>query len=285
MTKISQSFARYIGIAVLRGVLALLVGTSIYSQNCLADTWDIDYEGVDSAADDVANYLRWDSAIDDDWNQPNTSFKLNTPSPGFMSVDRVTNPADNNKTGNIWIRDPILANSVGFTMEVGVKILSNSELNAFSMTYLDDAGSFGVHLSPDQIKAGDLASAGTGSTIVRDTTDGFHTYRIVKLPNSHTIRVYIDNNPTPVMTSAGDSNYAVGSSPYLLYPRVLIGDNENNTSYNANYVLDFVRYHRGATCAGANTVGVVATRVAAHADASTARRRVDEWLLRRRYTD
>src|SRR5262245_55026870 len=114
MTKDSNAFAS-LGLRNACCWLAVLIAACITPQSCFGEDWDVDYEGVDSAADNVANYLRWDSAIDDDWNQPNTTFKLNTPSPGYMSVDRVTNPLDHNKTGNIWIRDPVLANSLGFT--------------------------------------------------------------------------------------------------------------------------------------------------------------------------
>jgi PEP-CTERM motif len=215
------------------------------------ETWEVVYDGVDSAADNVPNYLRWDSAVDDDWNQVGgSSFQLNSPSPGFMSVDRVTNPLDHGKTGNIWVRDPILSDAAGFTMEVGVKIKPNSNTDAFSMTYLDDKGSFGVHLSPNRIKAGGLGAATSGNTVAFNTTGGIRTYRIVKLPNSRSISVYVDGNPTPVVTGSGTTGNAVGSSPFLKYPRVLIGDNENNPSYNANYTLDFVRYRRGATAPG-----------------------------------
>src|SRR5689334_10473415 len=91
-----------------------------------ATSWDGYFSGVDSAADNVPNWLRWDSAIDDDWTDPNDSFRLNSPSPGYMSVDRVTNSADHGKTGNIWIRDPILQYSLGFTMEIGVQIQPTS---------------------------------------------------------------------------------------------------------------------------------------------------------------
>src|SRR6478672_3424005 len=65
------------------------------------ENWEVNFDGVDSAADNVPNYLRWDSPIDDDWDQQPTSYRLNTPSVGFMSVDRVTNPLDHGKTGNI----------------------------------------------------------------------------------------------------------------------------------------------------------------------------------------
>lgn len=215
-----------------------------------ADTWEVSYNGVDSAADNVPNYLRWDSAIDDDWTEPNDSFQLNTPSVGFMSVDRVTNPADSGKTGNIWIRDPILAHADGFTMEVGVELKANSEANAFSMTYLDDGGSFGVQLSPDSIKVGGLQPTDPGTTVTFNTTNAFHTYRMVELPNSHTVRLYVDNNTTPLVTGQGTTAFAVGSNDDLRYPRVLIGDNSNDPSINADYVLDFAQYHRGATAPG-----------------------------------
>jgi len=242
---------RKIIVAIIGGLCMLTVASalagSVPSGN---ESWDVVYDGVDSAADNVFNFLRWDSAIDDDWNVSGSSFKLNTPSAGFMSVDRVTNPTDHNKTGNIWTRDPILSNAAGFTMEVGVKINPNSNPNAFSMTYLDNAGSFGVHLSPNGIKVGDLAAAGSGSTYSFNTTDASHVYRIVKDPNSYQVKVYVDGGSSPVAAGSGNSNYATGSSPHLTKPRVLIGDNENNPSYNANYVLDFVQYRRGSTAPG-----------------------------------
>ncbi len=230
-------------------MLALLAALAATPQVSRCEDWEVNYDGVGSAADNVPNYLRWDSAIDDDWDDQPSTFQLDSPSVGFMSVDRVTDPADHNKTGNIWIRDPILNYAAGFTMEVGVKLLPNSNLNAFSMTYLDNGTSFGVHLSPNQIKAGNLAAGGSGTTTAFNTTDTFHNYRIVKLPNSHTIRVYVDGSTTPIISGTGDTTYVTGSQ-YLRYPRVLIGDNENNIAYNANYVLDYVRYRRGATAPG-----------------------------------
>lgn len=233
------------------GVFCVLSSCLLSANTALgAETWEVHYDGMGSAADNVPNHLRWDSAIDDDWNQPGVSFQLDSPAPGLMSVDRVTNPADHGKTGNIWVRDPILNHQDGFTMEVGVQIKPNSNTDAFSMTYLDNGGSFGVHLSPNKIKVGSLGAGGAGTTVPFNTTNGIHTYRIVKAPNSHSISVYVDGNPTPVITGTGNTAHMVGSSPYLKYPRVLIGDNENNPVYNANYTLDFVRYRRGATAPG-----------------------------------
>ncbi len=215
------------------------------------EPWEVFYDGVGSAADGVPNHLRWDSPFDDDWNQPGVSFRLNTPAVGFMSVDRVTNPADHGKTGNIWFRDPILTYADGLTLEVRVLIKPNSNTDAFSITSLDDGGSLGVHLSPNRIKAGDLGAAGSGTIAAFDTTDTYHLYRVVRLPGSHVIRVYIDNSPIPFVSGNGSTQYASGAGdPYLEYPRILIGDNENNTAYNANYTLDFVRYRRGASAPG-----------------------------------
>jgi autotransporter-associated beta strand protein len=224
------------------GVALLALGRQAY---CVTETWDNGFDGIDSAADDVANYLRWDSAIDDDWDEPDDSFQLNTPSPGYMTVDRVANPADDDKTGNIWVRDPILNYADGFTMEVTVKIMPDSEANAFSMTYLDQGGSFGVQLSPDSIKVGGLAPTDPGTTVTYNTTNGFNTYWMEQLPNSHTVKLYV--NGVLVDTGQGTSNYAVGSSDDLEDPRVLIGDNSNATNINADYVLESVYYRRGAT--------------------------------------
>src|SRR5262245_27517987 len=102
-------------------VLALFAVAGPGARRGQCEDWEVNFDGVDSAADNVPNYLRWDSPIDDDWDEPPSTYQLNTPSVGFMSVDRVTNSLDHDKTGNIWIRDPILSYSAGFTMEVGVK--------------------------------------------------------------------------------------------------------------------------------------------------------------------
>ena len=216
----------------------------VFGRNACADAWDGSFDGVDSAADNVANYLRWDSAIDDDWDEPDDSFQLNTPTVGFMTVDRVANPADADKTGNIWIRDPILSYADGFTMEVTVEIQPDSEANAFSMTYLDQGGSFGVQLSPDSIKVGGLAPTDPGNTVTYNTTGGFNTYWMEQLPNSHTVLLYVNG----VLTDEGQGTTAnaVGSNVDLQYPRVLIGDNSNATNINADYVLENVQYSRGA---------------------------------------
>jgi autotransporter-associated beta strand protein len=223
---------------------ALTVSFSSYTQ-AQTQTWDNGFDGIDSAADNVANWLRWDSAIDDDWTEPNDSFQLNTPSPGYMTVNRVGNPADAGKTGNIWVRDPILSYADGFTMEVTAEIKPDSEANAFSMTYLDQGGSFGVQLSPDSIKVGGLAPTDPGNVVTYNTTNGFHTYWMEQLPNSHTVLLYVDG--VLVDTGQGNSNYAVGSNVDLQYPRVLIGDNSNDPSINADYVLQNVEYRRGAS--------------------------------------
>jgi hypothetical protein len=217
--------------------------------------WDGDYEGVDSAADNMPNWLRWDSAIDDDWTLGAAdSFKLNSPSVGYMSVDRVTNSADHGKTGNIWVRDPILNHADGFTMEVNVELMPNSEQNAFSMNYLDTAGSFGVQLSPGSITVGGLSPFNAGyptTTVPFNTTNGFHDYYITELPNSMIVNVYVDGSTTPIASGQGIAgDYAVGENEYITHPRVLVGDESNDPNINANYVLNYVRYRRGASPPG-----------------------------------
>jgi hypothetical protein len=214
----------YRWIRMPRTLLIVLMLLLLPSKTLLAaGPWDGDYEGVDSAADNMPNWLRWDSAIDDDWTLgANDSFKLNSPSVGYMSVDRVTDPANHDKTGNIWVRDPILSHADGFTMEVGVEIKPNSETNAFSMNYMDQVGSFGVQLSPDSITVGGLSPFNPGypsSTVQFDTTNGFHTYYITEIPNSMSVSVYVDGSSTPLVTGQGIAgDYYVGENEYLQYP-------------------------------------------------------------------
>ena len=84
-----------------------------------------------------------------------------------------------------------------------------------------------------------------GVVVNLDATDAFHLYRMVRLPHSYEVRLYRDNDPTPVAVGLGGPGFAVEPTSTLLFPQVLLGDNSNDPLYNASYVLDFVRYLTG----------------------------------------
>jgi hypothetical protein len=210
--------------------------------------WDDEWDGTGNSAGGAVNYRRWDSAVDDDWKTFPCSFCLDKPAAGLMTVDRV-DAASIGMSGNMWVRDPILSDSAGFTLELGLLMYSDTQADSYNITYLDNGGSLGVHLSNDHIRGGSLDEKAAFGWVayMMDTTDRYHIYRIVKDAGGHNFNVYIDNCPTSVLNGTGTSDFASSlSNAGLLYPRILIGDNENDAAYNAHYTLDFVRYRRGA---------------------------------------
>ena len=154
--------------------------------------WEVVYDGRGSAADNVPNHLRWDSPFDDDWATPGgSSFSLDSPEFGLLSVDRVSNVLDHGKTGNIYRRDEFLSHEEGITLEIRVKIHENSNHNAFSITYFDDKAGLGIHLSPEKISYGDLSAAVSNhQSFPYSFTNQFRVIRFVKLPGSFDFDIF-----------------------------------------------------------------------------------------------
>jgi hypothetical protein len=181
----------------------------------IENEWEVVYDGAGAASDGVPNHLRWDSFIDDDWAHPEWGFQLDTPEPGFLTVDRLSYHVGGDayacpfpalpsgtdalwgvKTGNIWRRDEILRSErEGFTIEVRVRLFDRARecsapapaditRNAFSITVLDDESNYGLHLSPDAMRLGPLdPDAGPLAEHALDATE-FHTYRIIRHPSA-----------------------------------------------------------------------------------------------------
>jgi len=233
-------------------------------------TWDMVYDGTDSAAD-MVNPLRWDSSIDDDWNDQwwtgaplfNATFRLNYPVRGEMWVDRAALAADAQKNGNIWVRDPVLsaASTQGFTTEMRVELLPDSQKDAFSIDFRNEQGyvNWKVDLTPT--KGGTIGSIRIGNSVeTSDTTvpadispSVFHVVRVVQQPEANgvfTIQIYIDGvlkasgpyTRVPAGTFASNANV----TSYWYYPRLLVGDDSGDVGVNAAYILDYVKYRRGA---------------------------------------
>lgn len=210
-----------------------------------AGYWDIAYEADGNPSDPARSPYLWDNPMDDDWADPNYGFHWNTPSPGFLTVDRTKNASNPGQTGNIWRRDEFIDPKYGFTMELRVQILRQSLPNSFFIQFVNQVGVLSVLLSPNKIIGGSTVNAavqGKQFEFDFDTTD-FHTYRITVTPNSTEFKLFVDG----VLKGRGTMGptYKVGVLPYVDFPYVLIGDNSNHPSLNAAYVLDYVRYRRG----------------------------------------
>ncbi len=215
------------------------------------DGWEVLFDGTDTPADNVPQQLVWDNPFDDDWNEPrvaSSSIAFNTPSPGFYTIDRATNPLDHQKNGNIMRRDEFLSAADGLTLETRFKVNPNSSQDAIFLTLLNDAGSITVFFSPGAVK---LASSGSvpvvnPRAVATFDTMSFHTYRVVWLPHSLAVSVYVDGQSTPLVQGLAYTEPRVGSSTNIDFPFILFGDNSQNPNFNASFVLDYLKYRRGA---------------------------------------
>lgn len=244
--------------------------------------WDVYWDGSDTPADNVAGPYMWDCPVDDDWWNPliwgdehfYDQYRLNTPSRGFMTVDRKF--MNQRKTGTLFRRDeyldPDFAHAVyGITYEVRVKLGLNSDKDSFYINYVGKDCTMSVSLSgssPDA-RLGMIASGGvveqraldgslnnhTGHREL-DTTSDFITLRLVRGPNAPNYEVFLVNYSYPddgmpyssrkLLDGVCDPGFKVGSYEAVRFPYIQIGDNSGSPDSNANFIVDFVRYRRDA---------------------------------------
>lgn len=225
--------------------------------------WEVWWDGVGSPLDGAPTSHWWDNAIDDDWNEPRVvanSFSFDNPSPGFWTVDRHTDMADWNKGGVISRRDEFLHTSYGLTIEFRARIFPDSgvfappgssvvtEHNAFSVHYMrEDGVTATVFLTPTRLKVGGRYLA-PDQEIPFDTT-GFNTYRLVQRPNENAFSVYVNDSPTAALVGVATAQIPVASVTDREHPTIIVG---GEGVYRSHFVLDFVRYRRGAYAPGAS---------------------------------
>ena len=207
--------------------------------------WDIVYTGIGTPSDVRYSPQTWDNPIDDDWRDPRVSaesYALNVPQTGYLTVNRNAHPDDERKTGNIWRHDEALTNAQALTIEVAVQLKPESDPGAFFIALHNDMYSGALLLSPNGFRFGRVQASTSTENFVRfNTTDKSHVYRIVKEANSSRVTVYVDGKRLWYGELPGPSI----KRSNIIYS-LLVGDNSNDPNFNASYVLNYVKYRRGA---------------------------------------
>ena len=215
--------------------------------------WEVDYECIDTPADHVPQYAVWDNPIDDDWSEPRvvaSSFSFNSPSPGFLTIDRVSNPLDWQKNGGIWRRDEYLTSAQGLTVDFRFKTFPNSSPDAVELSVILDTGSIAVIFSPGMVKLGSVDSTQIRSYTALDTTV-FHSYRVTWFPSGN-VEVYLDGSIYPIVSGAIYTDMSA-STMMLQMPSVTFGDNIHSmfrfttaVDGGGHFTLNSIKYRRGS---------------------------------------
>lgn len=245
--------------------------------------WDYYWDGNGTPSNIETNNMAWDSNADDDFG-----YHLARPigyrvgSYGEYTADRVTNTATHNLTGNIWTGDLSMSSAYGMTLEFRIKLFPNSNTDGVSITYKDDAGAYGMHLSPDRVTWGRETYAARPNDNQRnyDFTGGFNTIRILRHPGSATFSWYL-NGQGPFEGAMNTQPYAdyraFWNDTFRPYPQILIGDNSNDLSVNGHYALDYVKYRRGVVPPGQSPALATKTIPALPRPASSAAAEAPLW--------
>lgn len=218
--------------------------------------WEVWYDGLYDPLYGQAPAYWWDNPIDDDWDEPWVvayGFAFNKPSPGYFLVDRTTRPSDWHKGGVISRRDEFLNSFYGVTVEFRAKIYPDSGIydgsdhNAFSLHYMNEGKvTASFFLTPTHLKVGGRYLA-PEKEVQFDTTD-FNTYRFVQDPNSTRFRIYVNDSPQPILEGDAGASQPPNSVTDLEHPTIIIG---GEGVLRSHFILDYVRYRRGAYAPGA----------------------------------
>ncbi|HEY5924765.1 MAG TPA: hypothetical protein VIV11_23960 [Kofleriaceae bacterium] len=141
-----------------------------------------------------------------------------------------------------------LPNKGAITIEARIKVMPDSEHRGFSLYLRDHMGTLGFLLSPDKAElAVGIKNVGFYKDIpigmrkaLVDTTDGYHTYRIVRPANSFYAYLYIDNDPIPALY---DQHLDASQSGFFgqAAPAIVFGDTLNNWG-KAHVMIDYIRW-------------------------------------------
>jgi hypothetical protein len=142
---------------------------------------------------------------------------------------------------------PSLINKNGYTVEARVKVEADSQDQGFSLTMLDEMGSATLTWSTNRLEAAlGLKKAGI-LAVPMDTTNDFHTYRLVRPANSLYVYVYVDNDPVPVIVDYHlDGSTEVHGFP--VKPFMNFGyTGHPGVGVDGHVLIDYIRWHDGAS--------------------------------------
>lgn len=129
-----------------------------------------------------------------------------------------------------------------FTVEARLQVMPDSDPRGFVLNVSDSIGSGSLTFSPDKIEMFNGVTSVGFFPFAKDTTDGFHTYRLVRHADGMYVYLYVDDDPIPAIV-----DYHLSSGRSVDAPRVRFG----NTLFpdrhaRAHVKLDYIRWKGGA---------------------------------------
>jgi hypothetical protein len=141
----------------------------------------------------------------------------------------------------------------GYTIEARIRILPESGPRGFRITPLDTRGAVSMFFSPDKVELA-LGTKPSGFQAFKiDTTNAFHTYRLVRKPEDLYAFLYIDEDPVPAIVdqhlSAETESRGFASNPILMfgayraYPEPFVYPVKTTSGA---LLIDYIRWHGAA---------------------------------------
>lgn len=149
------------------------------------------------------------------------TFKLGHLDKGGKFVETATPPVgqgvlsiENAKTGSYvyWTPEGILGNGA-WTIELRAKVRESHLSRSFAISIFERMGSVSLLLSKDKVELMmGSKPLSISHPVMMDTTDAFHTYRLVKKQNDPYVYLFIDQNPRPAIADFKMSAVHLGNN-------------------------------------------------------------------------
>lgn len=131
-----------------------------------------------------------------------------------------------------------------YTVEFRAKVLPGNTDRGFSVAVVNGKTSLSLVLSPSKIETAMGLKPASYQAHTMDTTDGFHTYRLVHPARSQYGYVYVDDNPVPVIVDAHGSADTWRDHILLEMGTLPMVDRQNIAGANSlrsHVLIDYVR--------------------------------------------
>jgi hypothetical protein len=134
------------------------------------------------------------------------------------------------------------------TIEARVRVMPDSEPRGFSIVVSDDIGTVVLFLAPDRAELA-LGIKNVGhrdigiQTAMLDTTDAFHTYRLVRRAGQLYWHLYIDDDPIPrIADQHVDGSARLGFTPSETTMYLGVGHQFNPGTAHGHVLIDHIRW-------------------------------------------